>query len=111
VQVPISFPIPLAEAAGGEAHYLNPLETEESEEGASPVPACTGGIEQPTAEPGALCVYTDRSPNFGGGFIFGPNECFCGYVSAGTILFLSQGGSEGEVAVADGAWAVTAPEP
>ena len=104
VWVPISFPIPLA-TGSEEAFFLN----EEATASAAGTGGCTGSVENPTAPPGKLCVYTAaenntniKAPPF---FVF--NGVF-GYQPSGTVLrfFVTAEPANFQM---NGAWAVTAP--
>jgi len=109
----ISFPIPLAEGSE-EGFVFNQEKTELEEFGSS---GCEGTVEEPTAPPGVLCVYTiaEERENLGSsapfetrsasGFGFGPTGAFIvGPPLEGTA-------ADQAYVEAKGTWAVTAPTP
>jgi hypothetical protein len=104
VWVPISFPIPLA-AGSEEAFFLN----EEATASAAGTGGCTGSVENPTAPPGKLCVYTaaENNKNIKADPFFVFNGVF-GYQPSGTVLrfFVTAEPANFQM---NGAWAVTAP--
>jgi hypothetical protein len=107
--VPISFPIPLP-APSAKAFYLTNAEIGD-EESAGFEAGCTGTVQQPIAPPEALCVYAGQNEEGSLEFsFFHFNEAFNGYEPTGTVMdFLNLGETAGFV-VANGSWAVTAPE-
>jgi hypothetical protein len=124
VMIPISFPIPLA-SASEKAFYFNVTETELEEFGKDETTnkscvvgapecietGCSGTVENPTAAPGLLCVYT--SEGGGEGFNFLPPHPLAfsgaiGYQPSGTVLRFSTN-AEAARFEGNGYWAVTAP--
>jgi Collagen triple helix repeat (20 copies) len=102
--VAVSFNIPLAAAPTVHVILPNGKERvigegiEEKDQ-----PACPGEVEEPTAEPGNLCLYTEKESNV---FFANYEVGFFShsYTSGAVIAFvLSEGGAE-----AHGTWAVTA---
>ncbi len=61
-RVPISFPIPLKQALTGvgEVHFINEGGEEVTPTGTQTSTACRGTFEEPTAEAGNLCIYTNE---------------------------------------------------
>jgi hypothetical protein len=109
----ISFPIPLKEDGIGQGFAFNLAQTENEEFGDS---GCTGTVDDPTAPPGTLCVYTGFSLITQGVTealeIRLPNSNFeNGYGKTGAIVWGVEptlaGGSNANL---EGTWAVTAPE-
>ncbi len=108
VEVPISFPIPLAEGAET-AYVLGKQETEKGE-GPGHEAGCTGTVEAPVAPPGVLCIYTGEEaksatvirppfPVFNGSVGYSPTGTTMRFFTAGEPDFLKMQGS----------FAVTAP--
>lgn len=113
-QVSISFSIPLASPLS-EASYVS-TEEQNSENGKSPPPACTGNVEAPTAQKGNLCVYQGRTENPTESTKFtvssfrrsGSPEYGAG--TTGAVLYVSyQGEASSEPTRMSGTWAATAP--
>jgi hypothetical protein len=102
VQIPFSFPIPLP--AAGQAVRLS---EEETELGAG-TSGCTGTVEQPTAPPGFLCVYTAHEANEELNPLPFSLAGEVGYLPAGTVLRFQITGEPARVDM-NGSWAVTAP--
>jgi hypothetical protein len=104
LQIPVSFPIPLSQV--GMAFYFNKERTEKEEfEG-----GCAGSVEDPTAPPGVLCVYTAEEANANFGLF--PSVIFhgvLGFQSSGTVIhYIAEEETPRHLQV-NGAWAVTAP--
>lgn len=98
VLAPISFPIPLAEELpASNVHFVS-----------SPTAECDGTLENPTADPGHLCVYQGALIGFSmegivkSNVVGGPGASRSGAV----INFYPSGSNDG---LAAGTWAVTAP--
>jgi hypothetical protein len=119
--VPLSFAIPLSEGLGaGQVHFIN----EDGEEVFSAAPgdsgtstACTGSVEEPTAEQGNLCVYMGNNA-----FRVGSSsndQIFTASVTSSTHVPINGTNTAGAVlkitfsepeAVMSGTWAVTEEE-
>jgi collagen type I alpha len=115
----ISFPIPLAESGEtGSAFAFSESQTTNEEFGTS---GCAGTLEEPTAPPGKLCVYTSEefSQHASGGVTplkmepggLGEFESFG--VSGARLLGPFLEGTSETLALGEayGTWAVTAPTP
>ncbi len=109
VFVPLSFPIPLAQASS-KAFYLKEEEVAH-EEGPGFEAGCTGTVENPTAPEGTLCVYTDFEGGSNVKFLFfNFNEVVGGYHPTGAVMeFVNFTEEEEGRYVGVGSWAVTAP--
>jgi hypothetical protein len=113
VQIPISFPIPLAEGSE-KAFFLSEGETSK-QEGEGFEAGCTGSVEHPTAPGGTLCVYTAYEGLKNVVFaLFNFNEKVFSFQPSGTVMRFfnpeSGKGAPGSISV-NGSWAVTAPTP
>jgi len=104
--VPLSFPIPLAEAPES-LHFVNLEGKEQTAEGETPgTPVnCLGSAETPIAAPGHVCVY--EGANFGEAEGFSANSVLTALTTSGATFLYSIDVNQ----VAYGSWAVTAPEP
>lgn len=102
-QIPISFPIRLAEP--GSAVYLTLAETKN----AVGTGGCTGNVEEPTAPAGKLCIYTaeEGKENFDNGEA-NFNGLLGEYEPSGTVLHFFHESGTSSLNV-NGSWAVTAP--
>jgi hypothetical protein len=102
--VPISYPIPLAEASE-EVVYLNAVETEASPGSGE----CEYEPEAtPVAPPGTLCVFATAEEGFGEFRLIGLHPAEPGKdTPTGTYIWI-KGGEEGEFPAMSGVWAVTA---
>ncbi len=114
VQIPISFPIPLKEG-GDEAHawVLNKEQTANGE-GPGHEAGCTGTVEEPTAPPGFLCIYTSQEQRPGGTvFLAHPSNIVggFGYLTSGAViqLFAEEEELTNWNTKMEGVFAVTAP--
>jgi hypothetical protein len=112
LRVPISFPVPLAAGLPAEnVHFINLAGKEVVEVGVTENvshPACPGTVEEPSAAPGHLCVYTgynsfDLITSQNNQITSAKNSG--GTSTAGAILLLHPIEEE---SAAEGAWAVTA---
>jgi hypothetical protein len=98
---PVSFAVPLANGATVSAHYVNLAGNEELEDEviAEPAAVCHGSAANPTAPPGALCIYEQQLT---GAYL----EIASTANSAGYVLgFVASGAG----AFGRGNWAMTAP--
>jgi uncharacterized protein YjbI with pentapeptide repeats len=99
--IPLSFPIPLANRLNG-THVIF---MDQGEPGAKP--GCTGGTaSEPKADEGYLCVYTGEFSKVPSAVIFNPNLNVTGAARSGAIMRV---GTPSGAAFAGGTWAVTAP--
>ncbi len=96
IQVPFSFPIPLAKPL-----FVNELRLQLLEPEQPPNAQCPGSLTKPTAAPGDLCVYSEE---IGEGTNLAPVERTAHSYTSGVVLqfFLEPGGA------GHGTWAVTA---
>ena len=130
VTASISFTIPLAKTLGAsEVHYVNETGSEEVilNPGFVLQPAsgsCSGTVAEPTAAPGALCVYQQHEAEGGKEATAGLADAFIRPADVGPEVLTEGAGASGalvtletnelsepdhEPAIARGAWAVTAP--
>jgi hypothetical protein len=114
IYIPIPFTIPVEGSASITKAFIGPLTQSE------PIPAfCAGGsVSEPTAEPGALCIYTNEATNSGEieTVLFGNAKGNIEALKPGGELTYPMGGPGGFMIVVmkhaeavSGSYAVTAP--
>lgn len=102
-----SFTIQLAKPLGEtQVHYINTEGKEETILGTSPQTVCKGTVEEPSAEPGNLCVYEGEVDNAHIFFVLALGEDLPGASTAGARAWFVTAGT-GE-ASGRGTWALTA---
>jgi hypothetical protein len=96
---PISFAFPLGKAlTPADVHYIK--KEEETGEG-----VCPGSVDEPEAEPGHMCIYTETEEVAPGGEISQAGFDIPGPGNAGVVLKFTEKG----IAILEGSWIVTAP--
>ena len=102
IDVPINFPIPLAEEVANSQAVYSP---------GSEAHGCKGGVGNPTAEPGYFCVYHSGESNleftdFSAVTHFGTVKPYGGFLVFLTVLSGEQEAEGGAQAFVSGTWAV-----
>jgi len=99
--VPISFAFPLGSAlTPADVHYIK--KEEETGEG-----VCPGSVEEPEAEPGNMCIYTETEEVAPGSEVTQAGFDIPGPGNAGVVVKFTAKG----IAILEGSWIVTAPTP
>ena len=97
--VPISFAFPLGSAlTPADVHYIK--KEEETGEG-----VCPGSVDEPEAEPGNMCIYTETEEVAPGGEVAQAGFDIPGPGNAGVVVKFTAKG----IAILEGSWVVTAP--